>query len=195
MAVASTPDGSLDRVVQTGLTAILVSPHFLFRVEQPGSPTEGKDPVPIGAFELASRLSYFLWSSMPDDELFRAAADGSLQRPDVLAAQVRRMLKDEKSRALVSNFAAQWLNLGLLDLARPNPKVFDAFDGELQKDMRRETDLFFQSLVRDDRRMLDLLNGKYTFLNERLARFYDVKGVAGDKFREVSLEGLPARAC
>jgi len=191
LAVASAPGASLDRVVQTGLTAILVSPHFLFRVEQSGSPSEGKDAVPISAFELASRLSYFLWSSMPDDELFRLAADGSLERPDVLAAQVRRMLKDKKSQALVSNFAAQWLNLGLLDLARPNPRVFDAFDGELQKDMRRETDLFFQSLVRDDRRVLDLLNGKYTFLNERLAKFYDVKGVTGDEFREVSLEGLP----
>ncbi len=190
-APSATGDASLDRVVQTGLTAILVSPHFLFRIEQPGSPSEGKDAVPIGAYELASRLSYFLWSSMPDDELFRLAADGTLQRPDVLAAQVRRMLKDPKSQALVSNFAAQWLNLGLLDLARPSPKIFAAFDDELQKDMRRETDLFFQSLIRDDRRVLDLLNGKYTFLNERLAQFYDVKGVTGDQFREVSLEGLP----
>ncbi|HEV3300552.1 MAG TPA: DUF1592 domain-containing protein, partial [Planctomycetaceae bacterium] len=162
LAIGSSPDGSLDRVVQTGITAILVSPHFLFRVEQPGTPTEGKDPVPIGAFELASRLSYFLWSSMPDDELFRLAADGTLTRPDVLAAQVGRMLKDQKSQALVANFAAQWLNLGLLDLARPSPKFFEPFDSNLRKDMRRETELFFESLVRDDRRVLDLLNGKYT---------------------------------
>jgi hypothetical protein len=173
------------------MTALLVSPHFLFRVEQPGSSSEGNDPVPIGAFELASRLSYFLWSSMPDDELFRLAADGTLKRPHVLSAQVRRMLKDEKSQALVANFAAQWLNLGLLDLARPNPRVFKTFDEDLRKDMRRETELFFQSFVRDDRRVLDLLNGKYTFLNERLANFYDIKGVTGDKFREVSLEGSP----
>ncbi|HXY32915.1 MAG TPA: DUF1592 domain-containing protein, partial [Planctomycetaceae bacterium] len=191
LAIASAPDGPLDRAVQTGVTAILVSPHFLFRVEQPGSPAEGKGPVPIGSFELASRLSYFLWSSMPDDELFRLAADGSLQRPDVLASQVRRMLKDAKSQSLVTNFAAQWLNLALLDLARPSSKVFEAFDSDLRRDMRRETELFFQSLVRDDRHLLDLLTGKYTFLNERLARLYDVKGVTGEKFREVSLEGSP----
>jgi hypothetical protein len=128
---------------------------------------------------------------MPDDELFRLAADGTLTRPDVLAAQVGRMLKDQKSQALVANFAAQWLNLGLLDLARPSPKFFEPFDSNLRKDMRRETELFFESLVRDDRRVLDLLNGKYTFLNERLARLYDVKGVKGEKFREVSLEGSP----
>jgi mono/diheme cytochrome c family protein len=191
LALESAPEGSLDHAVQTGITAILVSPHFLFRVEQPGSPAEGKDPVQVGTYELASRLSYFLWSSMPDEELFRAAGDGTLKRPDVLAAQVRRMLRDPKSQALVTNFAAQWLNLGLLDLARPNPKTFDAFDNDLRKDMRRETELFFQSLVRDDRHVLDLLNGKYTFVNERLARFYEIAGVDGENFREVSLEGLP----
>jgi mono/diheme cytochrome c family protein len=191
LVTRAAPDGQLDRSVQIGLTAILVSPDFLFRIEQPGKPSEGQNPVPIGAFELASRLSYFLWSSMPDDELFRLAADGTLSRPDVLAAQVRRMLKDPKSQALVANFGAQWLNLGLLDLARPNQRVFKDFDSDLRKDMRRETEMFFQSLVRDDRRVLDLLNGKYTFLNERLARLYDVKGVQGEKFREVSLEGSP----
>jgi mono/diheme cytochrome c family protein len=191
LAIGSAPDGSLDRAVQTGLTAILVSPHFLFRVEQPGTPTESNDPVPIGGFELASRLSYFLWSSMPDDELFRLAADGTLKRPHVLATQVRRMLKDGRSQALVVNFAGQWLNLGLLDLARPSPKFFEPFDSNLRKDMRHETELFFESLIRDDRRVLDLVNGKYTFLNERLARLYEVKGVKGEKFREVSLEGSP----
>jgi hypothetical protein len=191
LAIGSAPNNSLDRAVQTGITAILVSPHFLFRVEQPGTPTEGRDPVPIGAFELASRLSYFLWSSMPDDELFRFAADGTLKRPEVLAVQVRRMLKDVKSQALVANFATQWLNLGLLDLARPSSKVFEPFNSDLRRDMRHETELFFECLVRDDRRVLDLLNGKYTFLNDRLARLYDVKGVEGENFREVSLEGLP----
>jgi mono/diheme cytochrome c family protein len=191
LAIASAPDGPLDRAIQTGITAVLVSPHFLFRVEQPGAATEGNDPTPIGAFELASRLSYFLWSSMPDEELFRLAGDGTLKRTDVLAAQVRRMLKDARSQALVANFAAQWLNLGLLDLASPNTRVFKTFDNDLRKDMRRETELFFQSLVRDDRHVLDLLNGKYTFLNERLADFYNIKGITGDQFREVSLEGSP----
>ena len=109
-----------------------MSPHFLFRIEQPGSPGEGAEPVPIGAYELASRLSYFLWSSMPDDELFRLAADGSLQKPDVLEAQVRRMLRDAKSRALVANFAVQWLNLAQLDAARPSREVFKDFDSDLR---------------------------------------------------------------
>jgi hypothetical protein len=147
--------------------------------------------VPISDFELASRLSYFLWSSLPDDELFRLAADGKLAHRDVLTAQVRRMLKDPRSQALVTNFAAQWLNLGLLDLARPSPRVFATFDTDLRKEMRRETELFFATLVRDDRHVLDLLNGKYTFLNDRLARLYDVQGVEGEKFREVSLQGSP----
>ncbi len=191
LTLAATKEDPFDRAIQTGLTAILVSPHFLFRIEQPGNPSEGADPLPIGAYELASRLSYFLWSSMPDEELFRTAADGSLLKQDVLEGQVRRMLRDPKAQALVANFAVQWLNLALLDAANPNRKIFKDFDRDLRADMRRETELFFESIVRDDRSILDLLNGRYTFLNERLAKLYGIAGVDGEQFRLVSLTGTP----
>jgi hypothetical protein len=191
LTLAAAKEDPFDRAIQTGLTAILVSPHFLFRIEQPGVPDEGAAPVPIGACELASRLSYFLWSSMPDEELFRAAADGSLLKQDMLEGQVRRMLRDPKSQALVANFAVQWLNLGQLDGANPNRKLFKEFDRELRADMRRETELFFESIVRDDRSILDLLNGRYTYLNERLAKLYGISGIDGEQFRQVSLTGTP----
>jgi hypothetical protein len=180
-----------DRAIHTGLTAILVSPQFLFRIENQKRPGEGTGPVAIGAFELASRLSYFLWSSMPDDELFRLASDGSLLKQDVLEAQVRRMLRDAKSQALVTNFAAQWLNLTQLDTVSPSRRVFEAFDKELRADMRRETELFVESIVHEDRSILELLNGKYTFLNERLAKLYGIPKIEGDQFRLVSLDGYP----
>ncbi len=191
LTVAAAKDDPFDRAIQTGLTAILVSPQFLFRIEQQGSPGEGTDPVAIGAYELASRLSYFLWSSMPDDELFRLASDGSLLKRDVLEAQVGRMLRDAKSQALVANFAVQWLNLTQLDAVRPSRRVFEAFDRELRADMRRETELFFESIVHEDRSILELLSGRYTYLNERLAKLYGIPGVEGDQFRLVSLEGYP----
>jgi hypothetical protein len=185
----ASPHESFNAALQTGVTAILVSPHFLFRVEQPGAASEGDGPVPISADELASRLSYFLWSSMPDDELFERAADGSLLKPEVLESQARRMLRDPKSQALVSSFAAQWLNLGQLDLVKPDRGVFREFNEELRLDMRRETDLFVESMVREDRSIMDLLSGRNTFLNERLARHYGIAGVRGSDFRPVSLEG------
>ncbi len=191
LTLAAAKEDPFDRAIQTGLTAILVSPHFLFRVEQPGNPGEGVDPVPLSAYELASRLSYFLWSSMPDDELFRLASDRSLQKPDVLEAQVRRMLRDKKSRALVDNFAVQWLNLTQLDSARPSRHVFEDYDRDLRNSMRRETELFFESIVHEDRSILELLNGKYTFLDGRLAKLYGIPGVEGDEFRLVSLKGYP----
>jgi hypothetical protein len=191
LTIAAAKDDAFDQAIQTGLTAILVSPQFLFRIEQPGIPGEGTGPVAIGPYELASRLSYFLWSSMPDDELFRLASDGSLLKRDVLEAQVGRMLRNAKSQALVANFAVQWLNLTQLDAARPSRRVFEAFDSELRADMRRETELFFQTIVHEDRSILELLGGRYTFLNERLAKLYGVPGIDGDQFRLVSLEGYP----
>jgi hypothetical protein len=191
LTLAAAKEDPFDRAIQTGLTAILVSPHFLFRVEQPGNPGEGADPVPISSYELASRLSYFLWSSMPDDELFRLASGGSLQKPDVLEAQVRRMLRDKKSRALVDNFAVQWLNLAQLDAVRPSRKIFQDYDRDLRDSMRRETELFFESIVHQDRSILELLNGTYTFLDERLAKLYGIPGVEGEEFRLVSLKGYP----
>ena len=128
---------------------------------------------------------------MPDDELFRLASDGSLQKPDVLEAQIRRMLRDKKSRALVDNFAVQWLNLAQLDAARPSRKIFQDYDRDLRDSMRRETELFFESIVHEDRSILELLNGKYTFLDGRLAKLYGIPGIEGDEFRLVSLKGYP----
>ncbi len=192
LTLAAAKEDPFDRAIQTGLTAILVSPHFLFRVEQPGNPGEGADSVPISSYELASRLSYFLWSSMPDDELFRLASDGSLQKPDVLEAQVRRMLRDKKSRALVDNFAVQWLNLAQLDAARPSRKTFQDYDRDLRDSMRRETELFFESIVHQDRSILELLNGTYTFLDERLAKLYGIPGIEGRRISAGFAERLSA---
>ncbi|HUE14918.1 MAG TPA: DUF1592 domain-containing protein, partial [Planctomycetaceae bacterium] len=191
LTLAAAKDDPFDRAIQTGLTAILVSPQFLFRIEQQGSPGEGSDPVAIGAYELASRLSYFLWSSMPDNELLRLAGNRSLLKRDVLEAQVGRMLRDAKSQALVANFAVQWLNLTQLDVAAPSRRVFKEFDSELRADMRRETELFFESIVHEDRSILELLSGRYTFLNERLAKLYGIPGIEGSRFRLVSLDGYP----
>jgi mono/diheme cytochrome c family protein len=191
LAAAAAHSDPFDRAIQTGLTAILVSPHFLFRIEQRGTAAEGTEAVPLGPYEMASRLSFFLWSSMPDDELLQLAADGSLARPDVIESQARRMLRDPKSKALVTNFADQWLNLDQLDLAKPSVKVFETFSDRLRVDMKRETELFFGSILREDRSILDLINGRYTFLNERLAKHYNIAGVTGPEFRQVSLEGHP----
>lgn len=172
--------------IATALTALLVSPDFLFRVE--------RQPVKAGteqvtSFELASRLSYFLWSSMPDDELLHAAANGSLKRPEVQDAQVRRMLKDPKANALVENFAGQWLELRRLESVAPDRDKFPGFEDYLRYSMRRESELFVGNIMREDRSILDLIDAKYTFLNERLAGFYGIAGVKGPEFRQVDLTG------
>jgi hypothetical protein len=167
--------------------AALVSPNFLFRVERD---PPGKDG-PINLWELASRLSYFLWSSMPDDQLFRLAREGKLREPAVLDAQVKRMLADPKAVALADNFASQWLNLRTLDAFSPDPKRFPRFNPALRQAMLRETSLFFLHVVRQDRSVLDFLDADYTFINERLARFYGLKDVRGESFRKVSVAGTP----
>jgi hypothetical protein len=169
------------------LQAVLVSPHFLFRVERD---PPGKEDL-ISQFELATRLSYFLWSSMPDDHLFRLAREGKLRESAVLQAQVKRMLADHKARALAENFARQWLNLRTLDTFNPDPKRFPAFTPALRQDMLRETEMFFLHVVRQDRGVLDFLDADYTFVNGRLARHYGLKGVTGASFRQVSLAGTP----
>lgn len=183
--------GSYELAMQTALQAILVSPHFLYRVEAPPADTPSQDGKPRGLtdYQLASRLSYFLWSTMPDDELFALAASNTL-RPN-LDAQITRMLKSERSRALVDNFAMQWLHVRNLDRATPHPVLFPAWDGALRDAMRRETELFFTAVMREDRSILDLLTGKFTFVNEALAKHYGIPGVQGDAFQRVSLEGLP----
>ena len=177
---------SFEQGMQVALTAVLVSPHFLFRVEDhPPSNSPTIVVHPIGQYELASRLSYFLWSSMPDDELFAVATRGELTRDEVLEQQVRRMLADPKSAALVQNFATQWLNLRLLDGVTPDAKAFPDFSPELKADMRRETELFAESIVREDRSILDFLDG----------RLYVRQRAAGQALWPVGREGgrVPAR--
>jgi cytochrome c553 len=180
---------SLEEGIVLALQAMLVSPHFLFRIEKALPAPTAEAARPIGEHELASRVSYFLWSSMPDDELLRCADQGRLKQPEVLAAQVRRMLKDPKSRALVESFGGQWLELRKLESVKPDRERFPEFDQYLLRSMRRETELFFENIVRQDLSILDFLDGNYTFLNERLAQFYKVPGVAGPEFRRVDLTG------
>jgi hypothetical protein len=178
---------SFEEGLSVALHAILVSPDFLFRLERTSPAKNGIQP--IGPYALASRLSYFLWSSMPDEALMRAAAAGTLRQPQVLAAQVRRMLKDPKASALVENFGGQWLQFRALESSAPDRERFPDFEDYLRLSMRRETELFFESIVREDRSILDFIDAKYTFLNERLARHYNVPGVTGPEFRRVALIG------
>lgn len=187
IAVGRKDGGSFDAGIETALRAILVSPSFLFRVESnptgalPGSINKVTD------LELASRLSFFLWSSIPDEELLRLAEQKKL-RP-VLAAQVQRMLADPKSKALVENFAGQWLRLRNIADWKPDPDKFPQFDEPLKKALQKETELFFSYIVREDRSVLELLNADYTFLNERLAKHYGIPNVKGSYFRRVGLQG------
>lgn len=183
---ATMEQGATDEeAVRTTLVAILASPHFLFRVELD---PETEAPVrQLNDFELASRLSYFLWSSMPDAELFRLARQGELHKPAQLESQVKRMLKDERSQALTKNFAGQWLQLRSLIDVTPDATAYPKFDDRLRTSMRRETELFFESVVREDRSVLDFLTADFSFVDERLAEHYDIDGIEGDNFRRVQL--------
>lgn len=178
---------SFERGVQLAVEAVLVSPHFLFRVELDPAPNNPKAQRSLNDYELASRLSYFLWSSMPDDELFALARKGQLKNPKVLEAQALRMLKDPKSQALVENFALQWLTLRNLQNVSPDPKLFPGFSDELRQAMLKETELFITAVVREDRSVMEFLDGKFTYLNERLAKHYGIPGVTGDAFQRVAL--------
>lgn len=180
---------NFDQSMRIGLEAILVSPNFLFRIERDPNPGDPTAIHPINEYELASRLSYFLWSSMPDERLLDLAAQNKLHQPEVLNAEVKRMLQDPKSNALIENFAGQWLELRNLAGIHPDPDEFPQFNAQLRKAMYTETEMFFTSVVREDRSIFDFLDGKYTFLNERLAKFYGIPGVKGDDFRRVSLDG------
>ena len=181
-------DGNFDAGVRAGVTRILASPSFLYRVE--------RDPpgVRVGAahrvtdIEFASRLSFFLWSSIPDETLMKLAVAGRLREPGVLAAQVRRMLADERADALVSNFTGQWLQLRNLEAkVSPDLLMFPDFDDNTRQAFRRETELFFAHILRENRSALELLSADYTFVNERLARHYGIPGVYGTRFRQVKL--------
>jgi hypothetical protein len=171
--------------IRLALDRILVSPHFLFRVELDPAGARPGTVYPISEYELASRLSYFLWSSMPDEELFALAAQGRLRQD--LEAQVRRMLGDPKSSAFVQNFAGQWLTIRKLDTVTPDPKQFPDFDADLRSAMSRETEMFFEAILREDRSILDFLDADFSFVNERLARHYGIAGVTGKEFRRVKL--------
>jgi cytochrome c551/c552 len=176
--------GNFDEGIEQGLRLILASPKFLFRTETAPASGVGK----VSDIELASRLSFFLWSSIPDEELLNVASKGTLSQPAMLERQVKRMLADPKSRALVDNFASQWLMLRNLKGHIPTPGDFPNFDNELRQAFRQETELFFESIVREDRTLIDLINADYTFLNERLARHYGITNVHGSYFRKVVLK-------
>jgi len=166
----------------------LVGPEFLFRIEVDPENVAPDTAYRISDLELASRLSFFLWSSIPDDQLLDLAEGGQLQDPVVLEQQVRRLLKDSRSKALVNNFAAQWLQLRNLRAINPDQDVFPYFEENLREAFRLETELFFESQLREDRSVLELLSANYTFLNERLARHYGIPNVYGSHFRRVELE-------
>ncbi len=176
-----------EAAVKQALMAVLISPHFLFRGEIQSNPDNPHESHRVSEYALASRLSYFLWSTMPDDELFRLAGQGRLRRN--LAGQVKRMLADPKSRALVDNFAGQWMQLRTLDIVSPDEKLFPGFDAPLRAALRRETESLFEHVLRKDRPITEFLTADYTFVNEPLARHYGISGVHGPDFVRVSLKG------
>ena len=177
-----TPKESL----QFAIAAMLVSPNFLFRVERD---PKGATPGRITDLELASRLSYFLWSSMPDDELLQLAETNRLHQPAVLDTQVKRLLADARSTAFADNFAGQWLEIRSLDAVKPDPQKFKEWNSDLREAMRTETRMFFEAVLREDRPISDFIDGRYTFLNEQLAKHYGIEGVTGPDFRRVDLTG------
>ena len=181
-------EGDFDAGIEMALSAVLVSPQFLFRVEQDPAGVAPNTAYRISDLELASRLSFFLWSSIPDDELLDLAVAGKLKKPAVLEQQVRRMLADPRSRTLVTNFASQWLHLRNLASITPDMRLFPDFDDNLRQALRQETELFFESILREDRSVLDLLRANYTFVNERLAKHYGIPHVYGSRFRRVTLD-------
>ena len=180
-------EGDFDYGIEKALAAVLINPEFLFRVELDPLDVAG-GAYPVSDLELASRLSFFLWSSVPDDELLDAAVRGELSNPDELERQTRRMLADPRSYNLASNFAGQWLQLRNLVSVSPNPRLFTDFDDNLRRAMREETERFFDSVLREDRGVAELLDADYTFLNERLAKHYGVPNVYGTRFRRVQLD-------
>jgi mono/diheme cytochrome c family protein len=178
--------GSFEEGISLAIATMLASPDFLFRIEDSSANLQETQSV---QYTLASKLSYFLWSSMPDVELLRAAEKGTLRDPETLNAQARRMLADPKAWALVENFAGQWLEIRRLESAQPDRERFPDFDEYLRASMLKETELFFQYVMREDRSILDFIDGPYSFLNERLARHYGIPGVKGSEFRKVDLSG------
>jgi cytochrome c553 len=178
---------SFEKGIEAALVRILAAPRFVFRVERAPANVAPGTAYRLGDVELATRLSFFLWSSIPDDELLSAAEHGRLKDPATLDAQVRRMLADPRSQAIVDNFAGQWLQLRNVRNVQPNSDLFPDFDDNLRQGLKRETELFFESVMREDRPVLDLMTANYTFLNERVAKHYGIGGVYGSRFRRVAL--------
>ncbi|MEM8955377.1 MAG: DUF1592 domain-containing protein [Verrucomicrobiota bacterium] len=186
-------EGGFDRGIEAALSAILVSREFLFRTEAEPAGAVAGEAYAVSDLELASRLSFFLWSSLPDERLLDLAEAGKLRRPKVLVREVRRMLTDERSESLVTNFADQWLYLRNLDSITPDGRLFPGFDDNLRQAFRRETELLFESVLREDRSVLDLIRANETYLNERLAKHYGIPHVYGTRYRKVSLNGEERR--
>jgi mono/diheme cytochrome c family protein len=181
-------EGDFDAGIELALTSVLINPQFLFRIEREPAGVAANTAYPIDDFSLASRLSFFIWSTIPDDELLDLAERHELGKPEVLKAQVRRLLADRRSQNLTTNFAAQWLYLRNLDAITPDLRLFPDFDDNLRQAFRKETELCFESVVREDRSVLNLLKSDYTFVNERLAKHYGIPNVYGERFRRISLD-------
>jgi hypothetical protein len=184
---------AFDAGIESAVAAVLVNPHFLFRAEKDPTTAKSGQVYQISDIELASRLSFFIWSSIPDEPLLHLAEAKKLSKPDVLKSQVKRMLKDDRSQALVTNFAAQWLYLRNLESFKPDRRLFPDFDDNLRKAMKRATELLFEDVLRNDRSVLRLIHTRTTFLNERLAKHYGVPHVFGSKFRPVELSAKSHR--
>ncbi|HEY4360238.1 MAG TPA: DUF1592 domain-containing protein [Bryobacteraceae bacterium] len=185
--------GGFEPGIETALQRILASPKFVFRVERDPEAAAAGTVHRVSGVELASRLSFFLWSSIPDEPLLKLGAEDKLKDPAVLAHEVQRMLADPRSQSLTSNFAGQWLHLRNVRSLYPNSDEFPDFDDNLRQSMQRETEMFFESILREDRPAMELLTADYTFLNERLARHYGIPGIYGSRFRRVTLPGEERR--
>ncbi len=184
---AGRKEGEVDRGIDMALARILASPQFIYRIEEEPANLKPGQPYRVSDLDLASRLSFFLWSSSPDAELMKLASQGRLKDPVVLERQARRMLQDPRAEALAINFAGQWLNLRGLRSAGPLPMLYPDFDDPLRQAMRREVELLFDGIVREDRNVVELLIADYTFLNERLAKHYGIPNIYGSQFRRVTL--------
>ena len=186
-------DGDFESGIRTSVQAILASPHFLFRLEQTHEGIEPGQSYRVSDLELASRLSFFLWGTGPDDELRMLASAGALVEPEMFDAQVKRMLADPRSVTLATRFASQWLRLQDLERLHPDYLLYPHYDHGLSVALKRETELFFDYLVREDRSVLEILTADYTFVNERVALHYGIPNVTGARFRRVALPGEERR--
>ena len=180
-------NGGFEPGIEMAIRSILMSPKFLFKFESQPPKAASNTPYRISDLDLASRLSFFLWSSVPDDELIDVAVKKTLSKPEVLQQQVKRMLADPRAQAMVDNFAGQWLHIRNVAVHQPSPETLFHFDDNLRKAFEKETQLFFESIMRENRSVLELLDADYTFLNQRLARHYGIDGVRGERFRRVTL--------